>query len=117
MKKLTLIIVLFAALSANAQAQTAQAPGTLSYRVDYIRPDSFYLVEVKALAPEAPGKRGKIEEESILLTDTSQLQIIIQQAARQEAEHLRRADEFRVARESVQRIYATLRERKEEPKQ
>ena len=109
MKKATLIILLFASLSANAQT-TQAPPATLEYRLDFIRPDSFYLVEVKTIQGK-PGERGKIEEESVLLRDTSQLRVVIEQAEKQEAELLRKADEYRKLRDSAAKMYATIKER------
>ena len=109
MRKITFILLLFAQLSASAQT-TQAPPATLEYRLDYIRPDSFYLVEVKTIQGK-PGERGKVEEESILLRDTSQLRVVIEQAEKQESELLRKADEYRNLQESAEKMYATIRQR------
>jgi len=109
MRQITFIPLLFAALIANAQT-TQAPPATLEYRLDYIRPDSFYLVEVKTIQGK-PGERGKVEEESILLRDTAQLRVVIEQAEKQESELLRKADEYRNLRESAAKMYATIKER------
>ena len=106
------IFILFAALSASAQGNqaTPQAAVTLSYRLDYIRPDSFYIVEIKETAGE-PGKRGKVEEEAILFKDTMQVSAAMQQAEAQQAQYLKRAAEFAYMRESIVKLLAVIREK------
>ena len=123
MKGLFLTLAIFAAMAASAQglqpvnptgsgATASEAPvvTTLNYRIDFIRPDSFYLVEVKTIT-ETPGKRGKTEEESVFLKDTAQIRFIIEKSIEQEKEFERKLNEYRAMRTTVTELYATLRER------
>lgn len=108
------IAFLALAVATSANAQTTNKPPEpqkeISYRIDFIRPDSFYLVEVKTTVDQ-PGKRGKVEEESLLLTDTTQLVTVIEHAKRQDADFMRRAAEFRRLSDEVTRLYGTLKEK------
>lgn len=113
--KITIIAVLFLiAMSATAQTITptaAPASVQLNYRIDYIRPDSFYLVEIKETISEA-GKRGKVEEDALLLRDTAQINAVLQHAAAQQAEHLKRAADFKYMQDCLIKLLATLNEKK-----
>lgn len=107
-------VLLLVAMSATAQTTTPAASIAsvqLNYRIDYIRPDSFYLVEIKETISEA-GKRGKVEEDALLLRDTAQINAVLQHAAAQQAEHLKRAADFKYMQDCLINLLATLNERK-----
>lgn len=108
-------VLLLVAMSATAQTTTtptaAPASVQLNYRIDFIRPDSFYLVEIKETISEA-GKRGKVEEDALLLRDTAQINAVLQHAAAQQAEHLKRAADFKYMQDCLINLLATLNERK-----
>jgi len=123
MKQAILIFSIFAALTSTAQglqpvnqggnganANIAKPTTSLNYRIDFIRPDSFYLVEIKTIT-EAPGKRGKVEEESVFLSDTAQLTLIIKNSIAQEQEMERKLNEFRGMRANITELYAILRQK------
>jgi hypothetical protein len=123
MKQAILIFSIFAALTSNAQglepvntggnganASIGKPITSLNYRIDFIRPDSFYLVEIKTIT-EAPGKRGKVEEESVFLSDTAQLTLIIKNSIAQEQEMERKLNEFRGMRANITELYAILRQK------
>ena len=107
--------LLMFALSATGQTTTtptaAPVSVQLNYRIDFIRPDSFYLVEIKETIGEA-GKRGKVEEEALLLRDTSEIHKVIQHAAIQQADLLKKVADFQRMQESLIKILSTLNERK-----
>jgi hypothetical protein len=123
MKQAILIFSILAALTSNAQglqpvnqggnganASIAKPATSLNYRIDFIRPDSFYLVEIKTIT-DAPGKRGKVEEESVFLSDTAQLTLIIKNSIAQEQEMERKLNEFRAMRANITEMYAILRQK------
>ncbi len=123
MKQAILIFSIFAAITSTAQglqpvnqggnganASIAKPTTSLNYRIDFIRPDSFYLVEIKTIT-EAPGKRGKVEEESVFLSDTAQLTLIIKNSIAQEQEMERKLNEFRGMRANITELYAILRQK------
>ena len=104
-------IAIFSALQSGAQT-APQPPATtvLNYRIDYYRPDSFYLVEIKETVT-IPNVRGKSEEEAVLIRDTAQLSFIIKSAMSQEAEYRQKIKDFRQMREEITRLYGILQER------
>lgn len=114
-KNILIVTLLMLALSATGQSTatptTAPASVQLNYRIDFIRPDSFYLVEIKETISEA-GKRGKVEEDALLLRDTSEIHKVIQHAAIQQADLLKKVADFQRMQESLIKILATLNERK-----
>lgn len=114
-KNILIVTLLMLALSATGQSTatptTAPASVQLNYRIDFIRPDSFYLVEIKETISEA-GKRGKVEEEALLLRDTSEIHKIILYAEAQQADLLKKVADLHRMQESLIKILATLNERK-----
>lgn len=114
-KNILIVTLLMLALSATGQSTatptTAPASVQLNYRMDFIRPDSFYLVEIKETISET-GKRGKVEEEALLLRDTSEIHKIIMYAEAQQADLLKKVADFQRMQESLIKILATLNERK-----
>lgn len=115
MKGIITTTFIILAISATGQTTTtptaAPASVQLNYRMDFIRPDSFYLVEIKETISET-GKRGKVEEEALLLRDTSEIHKIILYAEAQQADLLKKVADFHRMQESLIKILATLNERK-----
>lgn len=106
MKKTTTTILATIIFTTGLFAQAGQVV-TVNYRIDYIRPDSIYLVEVREKVL-APGQRPETTESPILARDTSEIVAMIANVQKQADEAAAKAKELSTLAAEVRRVYGVL---------
>ncbi len=106
MKGLTTIFALFFLCRLSAQEATT----TTAYRVDYFKPDSMYLVEVRVKTTFG-GLRPEITEAPLFAKDTSEIGTLITNVRKQADEAAKKAAELNTLANEVNKVYADLRKK------
>lgn len=101
--KLTIAFCLLAILL-KAQQQKEE----VSYRIDYWKPDSIYLVEVKK-TPVRDGDGFDVHEDKFKMRDTAQISLQIKSLKAQAEQARQQATTYDQISESISRLYEALK--------
>ena len=109
MKGLTITIFAMFFLC-NLSAQQQEPTVTTSYRVDYYRPDSMYLIEVR-MKQTGAGLRPEITEAPLFARDTAEIGVMIANVKKQADEAAEKSRELTTLANEVNRVFVDLKNR------
>lgn len=98
------------ALCAFCQTQAQPVTETVSYRIDYYKPDSLYLVEVKA-KQTAPNLRPETTETPVFMNDVAQVQTVLDNLGKKAEEAAKAARDYVQISNEINGIYQQLKAR------
>jgi hypothetical protein len=113
MKPTATILFLLLSFSGFAQSETST---TITYRIDYFKADSIYLVEVREKVL-SPGRRPEITESPIFARDISEIAKLIEDVQKQADAAAAKAKEYSTLASEVNRVYNALQSKLSELKQ
>ena len=105
MKLALTFLLCISAILLNAQQQKDQQ---ISYRIDYWKPDSIYLVEVKK-TPVKDGDGFDVHEDKFKMRDTAQISLQIKSLKAQAEQARQQATTYDQISESISRLYEALK--------